>query len=120
MREQFFVRKDFLAPFVGVTALEDELAEQIPSHSIHAIELTFLSAERASVGILLEPTVFAIAAEWLFAGLALDGILKDIVADTADEFREECFDLGGVEDLVLLVDVLLVLFGLIYQTVHLL
>ena len=67
-----------------MTAPELQLAEQVPGHPIHSVELALVPAVRARVRILHEPVSFAIAAKWLLAVLALDGIFENIVADSTD------------------------------------
>lgn len=62
-----------------VAALEHQLAQQIASHSVDSVELTFLPAEGTGVGVVLEPMVLAVTAQWLLALLALYGIFQHIV-----------------------------------------
>ena len=101
--EQLFVGQNLLAPFVRVAASEHQFAQEVASHPVNAVELGLLAAIRAGVGVLLEPLILAVTTERLLAILALDGVLKDIVADAADQLRQKRLHLGSVEDLVLFI-----------------
>jgi hypothetical protein len=61
---------------------------------------------------------FAIAAKRLLAGLAFDRIFKYVVANAADELWQEGFNMCGVENFFLLIDVLKVLLSFINYTLH--
>ena len=63
--------------------------------------------------------VLAITAKRLFALLALDGVLQNVIADSTDEFLEEGLDLNSIRNLFLFVNVLLVLLSLVNYTFHL-
>jgi hypothetical protein len=69
--EQLFVGQDFLTTLVCVATSELDLAQKIPSHPVYAVKLALISAERASVWILLEPMSFAIAAQRFFTNYTL-------------------------------------------------
>ena len=49
--------------------------KQIPGHSVDSVELTLVPTERTGVGILLEPMIFAVAAQRLLTCFALYRVL---------------------------------------------
>lgn len=102
-----------------MAAFEHDFAKEVPCHSIHPIKLTFISAKWTSIWILLEPVSFAIAAERFFTNDAFDRIFEHIIADTADQLRQEGFNMRFVKYFVLLETIFGVLFGFIYYTLHL-
>lgn len=118
VREQFLVRHDLLAALIGMNASELYLAKQIARHPVDPIELTLVAAVRACVRVLHEPVSLAITAEWLLTVFALDWVLQDVVADAANELRQEGLHVLRVVDLVLLVDELLVHFRLVDDVLH--
>jgi hypothetical protein len=99
-----------LAALVVIAAFELKLAKQVSGHPVNSIELTFFSAIRTGVWILLKPLILAIGAEWLLTLLALYGVFKDVIAYAADELLEESLNVTNVVNFVFFVDVLLVLF----------
>lgn len=84
MSKKFLIRQNFLTAFILMAASELNFTKQIPRHPIDPVKLTFVSAIWTRVWILAEPMSFAVTAKRLFTILALDGILKDVVADAAD------------------------------------
>lgn len=100
MRKQLLIWNHLLASLVSVTAPEHELAEEVPRHSVHAVKLTLVPAEWASVRVLLKPVSFAVAAQWLFANNAFYRVLKDIVADPTDKFGQKRLDVRFVKNAV--------------------
>lgn len=108
--KELLIRQYLLAAFVHVAAPKLYLAQQIPRHAVDAVELALVSAVGAGVWVLHEPMRLAITAQWLLAIFALDGVFQNVVADAADEFGEEGFDVLRIKNLIFFVDELLVLF----------
>ena len=119
MREQFLIRHNFLTAFVVVAAAELNLAEKVPGHPIDPVELRLIPTKWTSVWILLEPVCLAVATKWLLANNTLDRIFQDIVANSADELCQECFDMRLVKYSVLLKAVFRILLCFVYYTLHL-
>lgn len=101
-----------------MAAPELYLTKQVARHPVDAVELALVAAVRTGVRVLHEPVRLAVTAERLLAVLALDGVLQDVVADTADQLRQEGLDVLRVMYPILLVDVLLFLPGLLDDALH--
>ena len=68
-----------------MTTFEHNLAQQIPGHPIHPVELTFVTTKRTGVWILLEPMGLALAAQRFLAGFAFNWIFENIIANTTNQ-----------------------------------
>lgn len=62
MLEKLFVRNNFRAPFIEMTAFEHYFAQKVSCHPVDPVKLTFIPTKRTSVWILLKPMGLAIAA----------------------------------------------------------
>eukprot|EP00349_Pseudokeronopsis_sp_Brazil_P004546 CAMPEP_0202970920 /NCGR_PEP_ID=MMETSP1396-20130829/21765_1 /ASSEMBLY_ACC=CAM_ASM_000872 /TAXON_ID= /ORGANISM="Pseudokeronopsis sp., Strain Brazil" /LENGTH=107 /DNA_ID=CAMNT_0049699791 /DNA_START=258 /DNA_END=578 /DNA_ORIENTATION=- len=78
--EEAVVGKHFYTTLLVMAALELHLRKQVPSHPVHFVELGFVAAEGAGIGVLREPTGLAVSAQRLLAGLALQRVLQYVVA----------------------------------------
>ena len=87
MRKQFFIGDNLCAALVRMTAFKHNFTEQVSSHSIDPVELTFISTEWTGVGVLLEPMSLAIAAKRFLTCFALNRVFKNVVANSTDELR---------------------------------
>jgi len=110
MSKKFLIRQYLLASFILMDAPELDFTQQVPRHPVDPIKLTFISTVWTSVGILHEPMSFAVTAKRLFAILALNGILKDVVADSTDKLGQERFNMLRIINLFFFVYELLILF----------
>lgn len=99
-------------------APEQELGQQIASHTIDAIKLRLLATVRARVRVLLEPVRLAVAAQRLLARLTFNWILEHVVANATDQLRQERFNLLHIEYFVFFIHELLVLATLINDAFH--
>ena len=84
-------------------------AQEIACHSVDPVELALVPAVWTSVRILHEPMGLAVTTKRLLTGLALNGVLQDVVADAANELGQEGLDVLRVVNPVLLVNELLIL-----------
>lgn len=96
MLKKFFIWEDFGAPFIMMTTFEHNFAQKIPGHPVHPVELTFVSAKRTGIRILLEPMGLALAAQRFLAGFAFNWVFENVIANTANQLGQECLNMGSV------------------------
>jgi hypothetical protein len=101
--EYILIGGDLLAAALPIAALEFDLCEKVARDTIDLVELRIASTEGAVIGVLCEPVTLAVRADRLLADLALQRILKDVIAYTAYKFGQESSDIGLVLYVVLLV-----------------
>lgn len=71
MSENVSVRKNLLAPFIFVHALEPDFPEQVPGYAVDFVELAIASAEGTLIWVLSKPLHFALSTNWFLADFAL-------------------------------------------------
>lgn len=73
-----------MATFVSVTTPEFDFTQQVPSHAVHFVKLTFVSAEGTRVRILQEPPVLALNTYRFLANFTLQRVFENVVAYSTD------------------------------------
>ena len=69
-----------MAPFLSIATSKFDFAQQIPGHPINFVELALVSAERARVRVLQEPSVLALHTYRFLTNFALQWTFKDHIA----------------------------------------
>jgi hypothetical protein len=85
MFENVIVSVNFLATAVAVATLKLYLSKEISSNAVDLVELGVRATEGTVVGVLREPVALAVGAYGFLTDLAFQGVLQNIVADTADQ-----------------------------------
>ena len=71
VRKQALIRKDLVAALILMAAVKFELAKEVPSDTIHLVELGLVAAKGAAIRVLQKPFGLALPTHGLLARFAL-------------------------------------------------
>lgn len=94
----------FAATFT-IATLELDLGKEIPRYSIYLVELAITSAIWTVIGIFSKPVTLALRAYRFLTYLAFEGVLENVVTNTADKFRKEGGHIRLIIYIVFFIDV---------------
>lgn len=103
MLEYVLIDAEFFAAAISIAALKAYFSEEIPCDSVDLVKLGVAPAEGAVIRVLGEPVSLAVGADGFLADLALERILENVVADSADKFGKKRSHISLVVNEVLLV-----------------